>query len=230
MADNSDAAFAFIKDEVGAYWRKEKRALLLSTLGKRVRDKFPDFFEKHSDGLSRVIEVNHLAKVMVHPSIIQKIGAIPLDADASGDGTALFEAGASLRRPRLQSEFWTAFHNPVSEKRFVQLKDGRTLVSDVASAPSPSAIEILPSDLAADAPPGDRIKVTWQKIETWLKRNGLSYEAFADLEAEKNSVPRVFISHRDGADWAKALLNLSKQDQARILIPLDIVTKMLSSK
>ena len=128
MADNTDEVVRvrdFIAKSVSEYWTATGKAMLLSALGLKVRTTFPSAPSLMPDGLSAFLSSWPTVRIVGHPEIPEKVGAIPLDAKIPDDVTELFSERRSVligtsrhrcetvRRPRYVTEFWRAFYSPI---------------------------------------------------------------------------------------------------------------------
>ena len=225
----------FIQTAVADHWEAKRRPLLLATLGLLVRRDHADLIAQVSEGLQRFLEQTHIVQVVRHPDQAQKIGAIPLGVSLPADIRSLFDENVRPRRPKLIRTFWEAFHHPFTERKFVVLdSDNRVHVVNAASPPpNLRSFEILPSDIVNPTPIelSDKVLATWAKVTDWLTRNGLSIESF--VVAAPQGLPSRTIVREPSLPhmaWSNALASLDSQDQARIMVPLDIVRKLLSER
>ena len=140
MTDTTDDEVVRVRDFiakiVSEYWTATGKAMLLSALGVRVRTTFPSAPSLMPHGLTSFLSSWPTVRIIVHPEIPEKVGAIPTDAKIPDDVTELFSERHSMpigtsqpsfetfRRPRYYSEFWRAFHSPLNGRRFIIPPDG----------------------------------------------------------------------------------------------------------
>jgi hypothetical protein len=244
----------FISRSVSEYWNATGKAMLLSALGLRVRNAFQNTYSLMPDGLQSFLSSWPTVRVVGHPQIPEKIGAIPLDAKMPDNLTELFTertdwtpgqapAISALQphfqtlHPRYATEFWRTFHTQLTGRRFVVPPDDKNptlrIVERTDGAEEPGGYEVLPSDvslLPAQAPLYEKVQATSQKINGWLTRYGLSQQLFISRvpEISRRAATQQSFDRRQLV--ALALSKLDPSDQARILIPLDIVAKMIDTQ
>lgn len=250
MADNTDEVVRvrdFIAKSVSEYWTATGKAMLLSALGLKVRTTFPSAPSLMPDGLSAFLSSWPTVRIVGHPEIPEKVGAIPLDAKIPDDVTELFSERRSVligtsqpsfetvRRPRYVTEFWRAFYSPINGRRFIipptPENPNLRVVERADGEEEPRGYEVLASDLSllpAQAPLFEKVQATSQKIRAWLARNGLAEQLFVSRvsETSQSAVALHTLDQRNLV--ALALARLDPSDQARIFVPLDIVAKMLA--
>ena len=140
---------ARINELVQANWQSSKRATLFSAIGYVVRKEFPNS-DCLKDGLRAFLTSWPIVQVVYHPTIKEKVGAVPLGVPLPADPTSLFEPPAR-RNPAFVPEFWRAFYEPLKSRRFVLLEGPNRTVKVIETPDKPAetpSFEILPSDLA----------------------------------------------------------------------------------
>lgn len=236
-----------ISDMVREHWESTNKAMLLSAIGSRLRQAFPSAPLVLSDGLRAFLDSWPVVKIVTHPEIREKVGAVPLDVAIPENAATLFSerqfasvareaAPVEILRPRYRPEFWRAFHTPIVGRRFVLSPDGENPHVRIVDLPNGAeepdgGIEILSSDvslLPAQASLTDKVQGTSQKIRAWLARNNLSPQPFVSLIHPASSQPLSLRYPDPRASFALALARLDPSDQSRIFIPLDIVAKMIA--
>ena len=239
MPDHTQARIdelrVFIQGEIQRNWAENGGPLLLSDLGNIVRKQRPELTDVFPDGLRRFLANWNIAQFVEHPTQEQKIGAIPLGVAMSASSLSAFEQKRSPRHPKLLRSFWSAFHSPPSERRFVVL--GGDIPVRIIEAPAQPpetirAFEILPTDIVDQTLTllPEKVKATWTKIEQWIQRNQLDIGIFEERGMSRLHPIRDLERQISPLDFAEAFSMLTPQDQARIFIPLDIVGKMLSQR
>lgn len=224
----------FIESFVQQHWDEQGSACYLSNLGSKLKKDVPESQKVIADGLHEYLRRNPIVKVVQHPEIKQKIGAIPLSVTVPDRIEDLFGKKASSSSDwkwgSYEQVFWDAFIKPIDgEVRFVCLNDTGVEVSDgQASEKKEGCYEITSEDLTRDlagATIAERVAATHEAINTWLDKNALQQETF--------SAPKKSLRRSDGDRLDQFLTvfeSLSEEDLARISLPLDILLKLSSKK
>jgi hypothetical protein len=218
------------------HWDENNQtAMLLTSLGIQIRKSFPNAEALMPNGLINFINTNNLAQVIKDPDNPGKTGAIPIDVHCPEDVKPLFTA----TRPRhskasLSQDFWDAFHLPLTGRRFVINSGAGFSVQDL-SAGEPNAEkwhEIKQEDIAPydGSPLPELVRKKWEKINGWVAKNGLTIDMFANRYKPPPRQPGEINLPIKPSSGLGLFSTLEQQDQARILIPLDIVNKILSSR
>jgi hypothetical protein len=229
-----------IAEEVQKHWASKRKALLLSDLGVLLRNECPNLMSAMDGNLLQFLHNSQPVQIVKHPRKDQKIGAVPVGVILPFDLAEIFESRSSSARPRLNPVFWQAFHTPIDGQRFVVIGENDAIRIEHDSShisQSERKFEILPTDIVNGTFMSltEKISSTWTKIDAWLARHSLSYDPFIAAEG-KNVAPRFKPLSRDFGqvnwqyDLAMALGRLDLVDQARILVPLDILVKMISRR
>lgn len=157
MASNEEVIAAirgYVTQAVAEHWTTTKRAMLLSSLGLNVRHNFPEAPTLMPSGLRSFLEAWPVVQVIGHPTVREKIGAIPLGEVPPSDPSELFSGRTSgvlsVRDNRQHGiyfpEFWRAFHRLITGRRFVTVptSDNPTVrvIDKPDGEPEPGAIEI----------------------------------------------------------------------------------------
>jgi hypothetical protein len=119
-----------IEGIVSEHWNTTKKAILLTTLGKAIRDGHPDLVDCLRPTLKRFVENSHAAKVITHPDLFQTLGAVPLSVDTSSDLRPLFEnkrqASENITSVvPFRDEIWELFRAPFKSTRYVVTSSGK---------------------------------------------------------------------------------------------------------
>lgn len=241
----------FISRSVNEYWNATGKAMLLSALGLKVRSAFSNTYSLMPDGLGKFLSSWPAVRVVGHPQISEKIGAVPLDTKMPDNLAELFTerttwspiqatAESALQphfqtlHPRYVPEFWRTFHTQLTGRRFIVPPDDKNptvrIVERTDGVEESGGHEVLSSDISllpAQAPLYEKVQATSQKINEWLKRNELPPQLFISRvpEISRRAATQRPFDRRHLV--ALALSKLDPSDQARILIPLDIVAKMI---
>lgn len=228
--ETRDALNKVIVDRVNMHWSDHSTALLLAALGTNLRD----FRHLIPNGLHSFLLEHPIVQIVRHPDMSIKVGAVPLGTVMPPDIRSLFNSSQKTSRNRsLAQDFWNAFHLPLEgRRRFVIITPSGFEIQNLPSGtPSGTHYEIDQDDLASvdgPAPVTDLVSKKWQKINAWLDRNKLDARTFASASYSPrppDSTPRVLSNIEVGV-----FSHLEQQDQARILIPLDIVAKLIGKK
>jgi hypothetical protein len=230
----SEALKRFIAEMVDQHWQENKTTMLLTSLGIQVRKFFPDSHNIMTDGLRIFISSNNIAQLVIHPENPAKVGAIPIGVHIPDDVSELFIP----QRPRRKSvillpEFWNAFHLPLKGRRFVLLspnfENGFSIEDLSIGEPDHERYyEIRQDDLALNEGQSmnELVQQKWQKITSWISRNNLNIHDFSISKFSQGTQRRQEF-HPKSADIG-IFSFLEQQDQARILIPMDILIKIMS--
>ncbi len=235
-----------IAKSVSAHWTATGKAMLLSALGAQLRSSFPNAPSIMPNGLRAFLSSWPTVHVVGHPDIPEKIGAVPLSVQIPEDHREIFGERppwmpVAYRQSRLETphphyapEFWRAFHTPVVGRRFVipptPENPNLRIVERNDGSDEPGGCEVLPSDvtlLPPQAPLYEKVQATSQKITDWLKRYGVSPQLFVSRVPETSSRSIDLRADVGRHSVAVALAKLEPSDQARILVPLDIVAKLI---
>lgn len=211
------------------HWEAHQSALQLTALGSQIRMKTPELMPPKGT-LLKTISAFPSVRVVPHPTNALVFGVIPADVTQTGD---LFSPSfqSALRRPRLDSRFWSAFHGPISGIRYVSLNgsSGTFEVTDSRpeSHPDIQVFEITNDDLNVPSYL-DRIEAAWAAINKWVEKHQINILSFK----ERREHPQTPYSQRSfpGSphDNLKEFFSrLSIEDMARISVPLDLVAKGL---
>ena len=223
-----------IEDLVQQHWDEKGTAHYLSNLGSRLKKEIPESQKAITDGLADFIRRNPVVKVVQHPDIYQKIGAVPLSVTVPEQIEELFAKKASSSSNKkwgsYEQAFWDAFIKPIDgEIRFVCLSDSGIEVSDGQEIENKGkcyeiTVEDQTKDLAGVSV-SERAAATYEAINTWLDKNSLGQEMFS---VRKQNVHRRVGGRMD--DLFDVFGSLPEADLARISIPLDILFKLNSKK
>lgn len=224
-----------IVEIVKGNWEVTQRATLLSGIGSTLRKEFPRSPGILIDGLRAFLTSWPVVQIVQHPTIREKIGAIPLGVKIPEDTSSLFQAPMFRRQDVYDHDLWKGFYLPIKERRFVVLGSeqhgGLRVIDNLAPPEGVSHYEILSSDLvvaAPDAPISEKARMVGDSIRAWTKRHGLATSDL--LERSASTSRREANLSGSSADLAQALSHLNAADQSRIFVPLDLVQKMLSGK
>ncbi|CCV10284.1 hypothetical protein [Mesorhizobium sp. STM 4661] len=241
MSNDSDLQqiLGFIKASVDDYWASAGIPLLLSSLGWSIRQKIDNSDVVFENGLKRFLLDHPVVQVVTHPTVIQKVGAVPLGITLPEDISELFRdsdrspVNTVGTKPRMYSQdFWNSFVYGFPNKRFVILdphSDTWRISETDITTEGQKAYEIIHSDIVAlprETPMSVKVPAVHGAISNWLARNGLNRETFenrlAGRTTAKGEQPRLTLE--------AAFSKLDPVDLSRISIPLDLVQKILSRR
>lgn len=229
----------FIVDTVQEYWKQHEKVCMLSTLGFNLKESIPDSKRILGEGLSDYLRQNSLVHVVQFPNINQKIGAVPLSIKVPDDPTSLFKSQTNMvsapNRPIYMQEFWNSFIRRIEDGqvRCITLDADRILhIRDVEQDEFTEGTDsylVEAKDLSPIVPgktDAEKASATHNQITNWITSKALSHEMF---------VKKIDYINPKRRDYKIALLlgafeGLPDADLARISIPLDILSKLTSSK
>lgn len=227
----------WVKSEVEQHWQQTKSAYLLSRLGYEARQKFPDAPASLPEGIKRFLQDNSIVQIVTHPSIPQKVGAIPFGAELPQDIVSVFSpeiSSTKFQRTRFLPELWRSFYSEIKTKRFalfsgppenpnVRIFDG------LEPPPGSESYEIFASDIAStpeEIPMWERASAVESSIKKWALRNNIELKSLL----EKSTISSRSEHHPKyaGHSFPLKISSLDQLDQARIMIPLDLVLKLVA--
>lgn len=241
---NADDLTSFIVERCKEHWSKTHRALLLTSLGNEAVNLLEDkLLLKHLGGLKGFVE-NSVpnVKVVTHSATSGKHGIVPEEAQIPEDTDFLFTSEANKRsmggrnsRVFYHRGFWKAFKHPLkpgysrvwsssTPEAFDDLPMGAVIPEHSFQIPEKFIIGI-PGQLSA----ADVEKIN-ESIDEYIRAHDYDENVFMSDKRQKNQESKVRALPVDGVDIGVALSSLSKTDQARILIPLDIVLEMIGRR
>ena len=191
------------------------------------------------DGLSDYLRQNSLVHVVQFPNVKQKIGAVPLSIKMPDDPTTLFKSrkdvDAAPNRPIYKQEFWDSFIRRIEDghtRSVTPNADGQLQIKDIvrdAFTDGTGSYQIETNDLSPitlGKTDVEKAAATHRQIEIWMTSKALSRELFVKKTDYANS------KRRDDkiALLLGAFEGLPDDDLARISIPLDILSKLASTK
>lgn len=225
----------FIVSAVQSAWNETHdgahKAMLLSALGSRLKREFGDYSAEFPKGIKEFLRTWPLVQVIQHPEIKEKIGLVPAGEPLPADLTTLFQkAGARHPSPSMisyEQEFWNAFFKPIQSTRYVVIEDnGQVQILDDAVQIPKGSYEITKDDLFIPNPAmpmDEKVAATREKIDVWLARNTLDRSQFFRRHPTKSSSSPARLD-----SLKHAFEKIPDEDRSRILIPLDILLKIIS--
>lgn len=237
MVDRRGELASWIIDKVSQNWSSTRKALLLSRMGYEARQQFTDLSDIIPEGLKRFLVTIQDIQIVTHPTIPQMVGAAPVSERIDNPVSALTEGTGEQRvgrRPRFDQELWKAFYTTSPTRRFVVLPDhDHDTVSVVESETEiENGYEILSSDLVTttfDMPLLEKVSAVENKIRAWAQRNGVDVNKLQESSPAR-SIKQLEVDRIGVFSKFESFAKLDQLDQARIMIPLDIVIKLLERR
>ncbi|TAX75463.1 hypothetical protein ELI00_03805 [Rhizobium ruizarguesonis] len=232
----------FVKVRCDEHWTNTRQALLLTTLGTEAIALMIDkTLLRRLGGLKSFIEATVKSlRVISHKIATGKHGVVPADADIPEDTDFLFAAASTpptqhlaIEQRSFHSGFWKAFKDPLIPGRArVWSSSSPQHYSDILMGePIPEHAVEIPEKFILGIEgllgPGDAAKLR-KLIKEYIEERDLDESIFVSSKVKKidKSYSYVSISGQTNGDFVTALTKLSKSDQARISIPLDIVMEL----
>jgi hypothetical protein len=238
MTTQKEELVKWLQSTVEKKWLDTGKAYLLSQLGLEASRTFPSLKDLMPDGIKRFIGDNSVARIVTHSAISQKVGAIPNSAVEQADPDSLFARSLStphINRQRYNSQFWRSFHTPLSDRRFVIITAANEpkvrIVERTESPAEGQSFEILSTDIVSNGagmPLDERVKAVQEKINSWIDRHNIDSQLL--YEEEPNELRPIGQLRSIIRSQKFPIDALSHTDQSRIMIPLDIVIKLLDAK
>lgn len=235
VSQAEESVHAFIVGSVQTAWdgsdEIQHKAMLLSSLGTKLKNAFGEYGTYFPKGLKEFLRTWPLVQLVQHPEIKEKIGLIPAGEPLPRDVATLFEKAGDKHVSKIpisyNQDFWNAFFKPIGSCRYVIVGENGLLqiLDDVADVPD-GAYEIAKSDIIAPdhaTPTTEKIVATRERIDSWISKNSLEASLFF-----KKSAPTATNSHDKLIHLKRAFDKISDEDRKRVLIPLDIILKIIS--
>jgi hypothetical protein len=121
-----------IEGIVSEHWITTSKAMLLTALGKAIREKHADLVDYMRPTLKRFVEESHAANIITHPDFFQTQGVIPLKVSVPADLRPLFDNKKQVsennkKQPSenvaavvpFRDEIWALFKAPFKSLRYV---------------------------------------------------------------------------------------------------------------
>lgn len=207
------------------------KVILLSTLGTKLKNEFGDYSADFPNGIKEFLRTWPLVQMVQHPEISEKIGLIPAGEPLPKDIASLFQKAGETHATNFpisyDQDFWNAFFKPIQSTRHVVIGGNGQfqILDDTAQVPQ-GAYEITKSDILApdqSMSMAEKVAGTRNRINDWLAKNSLDSSQFLRKHFTKTVVTQdrlISLKH--------AFEKVSDEDRARILIPLDIILKIMS--
>lgn len=233
--ENKNPVHEFMVNAVQTAWSDTpdgvRRAMLLSTLGTKLKNEFGDYRAHFPKGIKEFLRTWPLVQMVQHPQIREKIALVPAGEQLPDDVTRLFEnvgeRRGSSEAVSYDQRFWNAFYKPIRSSRHVAFgADGKVQILEDANALPEVAYEITKDDILSPEQTlsvPEKVEATRDRISNWLQKNSLDRSRFLRMPADRTE------NHRDRLVSLKhAFERISDADRSRISIPLDILLKILS--
>lgn len=223
-----------IVDLTNDYWTKTGKAFLLATVGQQLTKRGYDLrTDLRRQKLVPFLQAQLSDKIAVLTSPFDPLvrGIVPKGEDAGKDIRTLFTrnvAGRS-RRFNFNKRLWIAFSRPIAANHVRVIEfDPEIIFKDVpAEAVNQDGKLVISNELVI--PPGSkpsevRNAELQKNIRNWLESN--------DVSIEKAAATSTVDITRTGDDslLETLLASLDKKDLERVVIPLDIVAKLLAQR
>jgi hypothetical protein len=234
-SEDKNPVHDFIVSAVQSAWNDApdgaRKAMLLSALGTKLKNEFGDYSADFPKGIKEFLRTWPLVQMVQHPVIKEKIGLVPAGEPLPKDVASLFQnAGERQASPPTISydqDFWNAFYKPIQSTRHVVIGDNGQIqvLNDAASAPEGS-YEITKNDIVNPEQAmsmAEKVAATRERINKWLEKNSLDASQFLRKHVVRTT------GHQDRLSSLKhAFEKISDSDRSRVLIPLDIILKIVS--
>lgn len=236
----ADDLAKFVEERCEKHWANTRQALLLTTLGTEALALTKDkALLKKLGGLKSFIDKNVGSLLVIpHKSAAGKHGVVPAAADVPENTDFLFSSGTNSPAPQkttqqsYHSGFWKAFKNPsIPGHARVWSADTPHIYFDVPMGQNmpEHSLEIPERFISGiEGPLGPvNAAILRENIRKYIAERDLDEENLIYKPSQKKpeTVAQIYGGDQ-GSNFAQALSKLSKADQARIAIPLDIVMEM----
>ncbi|WP_155898600.1 hypothetical protein [Aurantimonas coralicida] len=241
---NKQELAEYIKEACRNHWHEHHYALLLTQLGTQISAELKKFAPK---GVKNFIETELVDELDVVPDLnaTGKFGVVPKDAELPGDRAELFRPpvrryaniGAkqdSTKHIIYHRGLWKAFRDPLAlgfHRYWNKDKPESYQDSTTGDATDPRLIKIpqdlIGSDSVMDGTP--KPDVLRERIRKFIMSRNEDESDFIDRVFDENErrVARTTNASLENISIGDAINRLSRSDQARIMIPLDIVAELL---
>lgn len=215
-----------VDEMVRLHWNEQGIPLLLSALGSLDGGLISRWAKQEHGGLRSFLEQSMAGtlRIVQHSYKQAVVGVVPRtrDTDEIEDWDPLLEnTRTSLAHPRLQPAFWAAFRKPLEEgmHRYVVLGDQGARFFDVSAEHSPEGGVSVPREAIAGS--DATAEETHDRVEDWIKGNGLDVELFRDSARARDTreLPAKDL-------LGKIIGVLDADDLQRISMPLDVIAKL----
>ncbi|MEJ8307993.1 hypothetical protein [Agrobacterium larrymoorei] len=240
----ADDLAAFVEERCSRHWNNTRQALLLTTLGTEALASMDDkTLLKRLGGIKSFIDNNVKSlRVITHKSSVGKHGVVPADADIPENTDFLFTAnsGPLNHQSSVQLSYhpglWKAFKNPVKPgcARVWSFSTPHSYTDIPMGQPIPEKSIEIPERfvIGIDGPLGPVNAATLRdNIRKFIAERDLEESSLISKPTPRSDGSEASLeSTGQSVDFATALARLSKLDQSRISIPLDIVMEMFRAR
>lgn len=237
VSEINDGSKATLKEKIvelaAEHWNREGNALLLASLGQTLT-KYGYNLRAELRGQKLVpflqAELEDKVTVLTSPDDPLVYGIVPVGQEKSRDLGALFSRTARVvpERINFDKRVWVAFSRPI-EPNHIRLVDFEPEI-DFRDLPAESAKNqerpTIPAELiipVGTKPSAVRNAEIQKNIRDWFAKHALDIE----LAKEKGGIDKRIL---DNSLLTALLVTLDKKDLERIVLPLDIVAKLLGQK
>lgn len=226
---NIDAIKEFVSDIVSRHWDECGRAVMLSSIGVRIKRNFEDFDARSVGGVRDFCKKIPTIKVISFPGIEEKAGLVPADANLPEDLSLVFSnKSEAVRTPIYARSFWTAFTAARERSVYASIyPHGAFKISEDRDPDASMSIEILTSDVSgalSSSTIPEKVRATHERIDAWLRRNSIDGRVFTEDNGERRAIGPL--SKGSLKSLVDALSSLDREDLKRIKIPADIIVKL----
>jgi hypothetical protein len=222
---------AAILEMVESHWNRTGRAFLIAQLGTRLGAPRRAEIEAHTGLKLQPFLFSYMQndlKIMEHPRAAKIFGLFPKNSPLSNDLTLYFGPSDEAKRQKhYKASFWAAFAKPLGSdnRRHIRIRD--LIFFDLPlDAPEPPETREISRDLIPSEDTASRDKVIFDNIQKWLAQNQIDEPAllvdrptvYKKPDADATSVLHAIISCLDDGDLK------------RMMMPLDVVAKLLRSR
>ncbi|MEL7444688.1 MAG: hypothetical protein AAGK02_02610 [Pseudomonadota bacterium] len=229
---------------------KSGSVLFLSTLGKTISDKFVDFKEIIGDRtLKHFIdeELHEELEVQRDEITPQRIWVKPrgreLPAPRGASTRRVLSSGVPTRRERVIDELWRCFTTSLDDngQRIIDFSHERPVRREFSTTEELTDKQIsIDRDLIVPWVAGDpeSVRKGWRSFDTWFERNsakikelGFDRSTFVyETPLRVNSALSAHVRSGTVMSFIASLEVLSEEDQKRVIIPVDIIAKLLRNE
>lgn len=247
ISTQSDLA-KFIAESCKEHWQQSRQALLLTTVGTAAKKRMDNKnLLVAYGGLKKFIEsLVPEVQIISHKNAAGKDGIVPSNADIPENTDFLFTpigagpvASPVAERRSYHSGFWKAFKEPLlaDKKRIWDAATPQTFLDVANSEITPTGMFEIPRKYIVEIEGpvyGAEARKIKDAIAAYLSETGLDADRF--VIRQEQSAPKKGEVRQGGAvsgnsgDVIAAFLRLSRSEQARITVPLDIVVELLRSR
>jgi len=238
MSESENNRITALKKEIvqltNDYWSATGKAFLLASLGQQLTKRGYDLrTDLRGQKLVPFLQTQLVDQLVVLTSPIDPLvrGVVPKGKETEKDIHALFIRNVQEESARinLDRRIWIAFSRPVTPNhvRVVEIEPEIVFTDVPTEAASQTDKLVIPSELVI--PPGSkpseiRNAELQKNIRGWLEKHGVDI-------SKATAKPTIEITRpSDSSVLGSLLAALDKKDLERVVIPLDIVAKLLAKR